>query len=124
MMSRSHYHNRFAKMITVFHRSQGTPAKSINLLHSFDITMSHQWSVCALKTISQNEMEVIHNWVHQFPFVITHDNVNIPFRIYIQRIDNQSHLNCGTASTVFFQPNAPPELPLWNRTLQEYCTQG
>lgn len=111
-------------MITVLVRSQGTPAKSINLLHSFGITMSHQWSVHALKTISQNEMEVVRDWVHQFPFIITHDNVNIPFRVYTQRIDNQSHFDCGTASTVFFQPNAPPKQPLCNSTLQEYRAQG
>ncbi|KAF8141805.1 hypothetical protein EV363DRAFT_1291781 [Boletus edulis] len=71
-----------------------------------------------------NDMRVVQDWVHQFPFVITHDNVNIPFRVYAQRVDNQSHFDCGTASTVFFQPYAPPEIPLCNCTLQEYRVQG
>ncbi|KAF8131087.1 hypothetical protein EV363DRAFT_1398900 [Boletus edulis] len=39
-------------------------------------------------------------------------------------IDNQSHFDSGTASTVFFQPNAPPAPPLCNHTVQEYCTAG
>ncbi|KAF8451065.1 hypothetical protein L210DRAFT_3387460, partial [Boletus edulis BED1] len=37
-----------------------------------------------------------------------------------QCIDNQSHFDSGTASTVFFQPNAPPAPPLCNHTVQEY----
>ncbi|KAF9236815.1 hypothetical protein BU15DRAFT_88956 [Melanogaster broomeanus] len=124
LYSRSHHNNRFAKMITSFLRSQGTPAKSIDLLRAFGLTMSHQWSVRALRTISENEMQTVREMVHRLPFVITHDNINIPFRVFSQRIDNQSHFDSGTASTIFFQPNAPPEPPLCNRTLQEYRAQG
>ena len=86
--------------------------------------MSQQWSARALKTISENEMKTVQDWVHQYPFVVTHDNVNIPFRVFAQRIDNQSHFDSGTASTLFFQPNAPPEPPLCNRTLQEFRFEG
>jgi hypothetical protein len=86
--------------------------------------MSHQWSVRALKTISVNEMETARQWVHQFPFVLTHDNINLPFRVFTQRIENQSHFDSGTAATVFFQPDAPLEPPLCNRTLQEYRAAG
>jgi hypothetical protein len=86
--------------------------------------MSPQWSVRALKTISVNEMETARQWVHQFPFVLTHDNINLPFRVFTQRIENQSHFDSGTAATVFFQPDAPLEPPLCNRTLQEYRAAG
>ena len=86
--------------------------------------MSHQWSVRALTKISDNEMENVRKLVQTLPFVITHDNVNIPFRVYSQRLDNQSHFDCGTASTVFFQPDAPLEHPLCNRTLQDFRAQG
>jgi hypothetical protein len=107
-------------MITSFLRSQGAPAKSIDLLRAFGLTMSHQWSVRALRTISENEMATVRDMVQHLPFVVTHDNINIPFRVFSQRINNQSHFDSGTASTLFFQPNAPPEQPLCNRTLQEY----
>lgn len=86
--------------------------------------MSHQWSVRALTKISDNEMENVRKLVQTLPFVITHDNVNIPFRVYSQRLDNQSHFDSGTASTVFFQPDAPLEHPLCNRTLQDFRAQG
>ncbi|KIJ04333.1 hypothetical protein PAXINDRAFT_142010, partial [Paxillus involutus ATCC 200175] len=124
LYSRSHHNNRFAKMITSFLRSQGAPAKSIDLLRAFGLTMSHQWSVRALRTISENEMATVRDMVQHLPFVVTHDNINIPFRVFSQRINNQSHFDSGTASTLFFQPNAPPEQPLCNRTLQEYREQG
>ncbi|KIJ60786.1 hypothetical protein HYDPIDRAFT_189878 [Hydnomerulius pinastri MD-312] len=122
--SRSHHNSRFAKLLTTFLRSQGTPAKSIDLLRAFGLTMSHQWSVRALNKISENEMAKVREMVQTLLFVITHDNGNIPFRVFSQRLDNQSHFDSGTASTVFFQPNAPPEPPLCNRTLQEFHAQG
>ena len=111
-------------MVTTFLRSQGAPAKTINLLRAFGLTMSHQWSARALKTISENEMKTVQNWVHQYPFVVTNDNLNIQFCVFGQCIDNQSHFDSGTASTLFFQPDAPPEPPLSNRTLQEFHSKG
>ena len=87
----SHHHNHFAKMVTTFLCSQEAPAKTIDLLRAFGLTMSHQWSAQALKTISNNEMLVVQDWVHQFPFVITHDNVNIPFHVLSQCIDRIHH---------------------------------
>lgn len=122
--SHSNQNSRFAKLITTFLRSQGTPAKSIDLLQAFGLTMSHQWSNRALNQISANEMQTMQQMVQTLPFVVTHDNINIPFRVFTQRLDSQSHFDSGTASTVFFQPNAPPEPPLSNRMLQEYRTQG
>jgi len=74
--------------------------------------------------MSSNELTKLRDMVQHLPFVITHDNVNIPFRVFTQRIDNQSHFDSGTAATVFFQPYAPPETPLCNRTLQEYRRNG
>lgn len=122
--ARSHHNSQFAKFVTTFLRSQGAPAKTVDLLQAFGLTMSHQWSNRSLTHISANEMTTAREMVQTLPFVMTHDNVNIPFRVFTQRLDNQSHFDSGTASTVFFQPNAPPEPPLCNRTLQEYRAQG
>jgi len=82
--------------------------------------MSHRWSSRAIAKISSNEMKTARDLIKRLPFVIAYDNVNIPFRVFSQLIDNQSHFDSGTAATVFLQPNAPPEQPLCNRTLQEY----
>ncbi|EGO28171.1 hypothetical protein SERLADRAFT_434025 [Serpula lacrymans var. lacrymans S7.9] len=100
MFSRSHHHNRWPKLLTTFLCSQG-------------ITMSHRWSVRAFKSISSNQMDKVRHLVRSHPFVISHDNLNIPFRVYSQCIDNQSHFDSGTAATVYFQPDAPPIAPLY-----------
>ncbi|KAH7925761.1 hypothetical protein BV22DRAFT_1160019 [Leucogyrophana mollusca] len=111
-------------MLTMFLRSQGISAKSLDLLHTFCLTMSQKWSVRAFSKMSANEMDKLCEMVRLLPFVISHDNVNIPFRVFTQRVNNQSHFDPRTAATVFFQPHAPPEPPLCNRTLQEYCREG
>ncbi|KAH7921009.1 hypothetical protein BV22DRAFT_1132613 [Leucogyrophana mollusca] len=122
--SRNQYDNRWAKFLTTFLRAQGISAKSLDLLRRFCITMSHKWSVRSVATISSNEMARVRDQVQRLPFVISHDNLNIPFRVFSQRLDNQSHFDCGTAATVFFQPNAPTEVPLDNRAFQEYQAEG
>ncbi|KAH7910892.1 hypothetical protein BJ138DRAFT_1187476 [Hygrophoropsis aurantiaca] len=122
--SRNQYDNRWAKFLTTFLKAQGISAKSLDLLHTFCLTMSHKWSVRSINTISANEMARVQEQVQRLPFVISHDNVNIPFRVYSQRLDNQSHFDSGTAATIFFQPNAPVEPALNNRALQEFRAAG
>lgn len=86
--------------------------------------MSHKWSTRAFTAISANALEKVRQQVHSMPFVISHDNVNIPFRTFSQRLDKQSHFDSGTAATVYFQPNAPLERPLSNRALQVSREEG
>ena len=84
MYARSHHHNRWPKFLTTFLRAQGISAKSLDLLHAFGLTMSHKWSTCAFTTISTNALEKVRQQVHLMPFIISHDNVNIPFRSFSQ----------------------------------------
>ena len=37
----------------------------------------------------------------KFPWFGSHDNLNLPFKVYDQRINNQSHFDSGTAATLF-----------------------
>ncbi|EGO01120.1 hypothetical protein SERLA73DRAFT_24599, partial [Serpula lacrymans var. lacrymans S7.3] len=76
--------------------------------------MSHKWSVRAISSISKNKMDELCKIIHIHPFVISHNNLNIPFRVFSQRVDNKSHFDSGTAATVFLQPGAPPIKPLCN----------
>lgn len=69
-------------------------------------------------------MQMVQQMVQTLPFVITHNNINIPFCVFTQWLDSQSHFDSGTASIVFFQPNAPLEPPLSNWMLQEFHAQG
>ena len=73
--------------------------------------MSHKWLMHAFTTISANALEKVCQQVHSMPFVISHDNVNIPFHTFSQRLDKERHFDSGTAATVYFQPNTPLEHP-------------
>ncbi|KIO12316.1 hypothetical protein M404DRAFT_123713, partial [Pisolithus tinctorius Marx 270] len=84
MYARLHHHNCWQKFLTTFLHAQGISAKSLHLLHAFGLMMSHKWSVCTFTTISANALEKVHQQVHSMPFVISHDNVNIPFCTFSQ----------------------------------------
>ncbi|KAI6140218.1 hypothetical protein BKA82DRAFT_4331999 [Pisolithus tinctorius] len=112
MYARLHHHNCWQKFLTTFLCAQGISAKSLDLLHAFGLTMSRKWSVRAFTTISANALEKVHQQVRSMPFVISHDNMNIAFCTFSQRLNKQSHFDSGTARTVYFQPNATLECPL------------
>ncbi|KIK83699.1 hypothetical protein PAXRUDRAFT_153071 [Paxillus rubicundulus Ve08.2h10] len=124
MYAQSHDHNHWPKFLSTFLHAQGIAAKSLDLLHAFGLTMSHKWSVHMFTTISANALEKVCQQVHSMPFVISHDNVNIPFCSFAQQLNNQSHFDSGTAATIYFQPNAPLEHPLCNQALQESREEG
>ncbi|EIW81866.1 hypothetical protein CONPUDRAFT_122373 [Coniophora puteana RWD-64-598 SS2] len=122
MYSRSQSHNKWQKMLTTHLRSQNIGAKSLDLLHSLGITMSHKWMSRAIKTISENTLAEVRKRIEEGEdFTITHDNLNLAFKVFNQRINNQTHFDSGTSATAYFQPDAPPQLPpLSNRTFQEF----
>ncbi|KAL1670909.1 hypothetical protein EV122DRAFT_227347 [Schizophyllum commune] len=56
--------------------------------------------------------------------LISYDNVNIPFRVYAQRVDHQTTLGCGTAGMCYIKRDARA-LPLQsNARLREQHAQG
>ncbi|KIK79099.1 hypothetical protein PAXRUDRAFT_162190, partial [Paxillus rubicundulus Ve08.2h10] len=120
----SQHHNCWPKFVTTFLHAQGISAKLLDLLHAFGSTMSHKWSVHSFNTMSTNALEKVCQKAHTGPFVLSHDNVNIPFHTFSQRLNKQSHFDSGMAATVYFQPNTPPEPPLSNRTLQQFHEEG
>src|ERR1700689_1575380 len=53
-------------------------------------------------------MEEVVELIQHFPWLISHDNVQIPFRVFSQRLDNQGEFGNGTAATVYIKRNATP----------------
>ena len=53
-------------------------------------------------------MEEVVKLMQHFPWLISHDNVQIPFRVFSQRLDNQGEFGNGTAATVYIKRNAKP----------------
>src|ERR1700729_1723773 len=86
--------------------------------------MSHKWTGNAVGRISKQSMEEVVELMQHFPWLISHDNVQIPFRVFSQRIDNQGEFGNGTAATVFIKRDAPQLSELANANLKKSRAAG
>src|SRR6202046_369368 len=87
--SRSHHHSRFQKLFAIYLKFQGLLEKGFDTLHALALTMSHKWTGNAVGRISKWAMEEVVELMQLFPWLISHDNVQIPFRVFSQWLDNQ-----------------------------------
>jgi len=108
LYSASHHSSDGPKALTLFLKSQGISAKSLDALHAFGITMSYKWSHTAIDNLANSQMQEVCNIVKTRPWFMSYDNVNIPFRTYAQRLDRQDHFDSGTAATVFVPSQSLP----------------
>ncbi|KAM6496624.1 hypothetical protein JOM56_007097 [Amanita muscaria] len=122
--SRSHHRGRFQKLFAVYFKFRGLTAKGFDTLHALALTMSHKWTCDAVGRISKRCMDEVLSMMDKFPWLISHDNVNIPFRVFSQRLDNQGEFGNGTAATVYIKRSATPLSSTANRDLQEQRAGG
>lgn len=66
--------------------------------------MSHKWTTNAYGILSDRAMADAQKDVLTKPFFLSHDNVNIPMRVFLQRLHNQSHFVSGCAATAWILP--------------------
>ncbi|KIK90934.1 hypothetical protein PAXRUDRAFT_105097, partial [Paxillus rubicundulus Ve08.2h10] len=66
--------------------------------------MSHKWAANAYSDLSKHAMEEVSKVIHGSPWVIMHDNINIPMQVFSQHLHNQSHFISGHAATVWVLP--------------------
>ncbi|KDQ25342.1 hypothetical protein PLEOSDRAFT_1045216 [Pleurotus ostreatus PC15] len=72
--------------------------------------MSHKWTCNAASHMAKAQMTVARKMMNKYPWFISEDNIDILFRVFSQRVDNQ--------------PNAVALLPSANRALQESQQEG
>src|ERR1700683_3935030 len=106
--TRSHHRNRFQKLFAIYLKFRGLSAKGFDTLHALALTMSHKWTGNAIGRILKRSMDEVVELMQYFPWLISHDNVQIPFRVFSQRLDNQGEFGNGTAATVYIKRNAKP----------------
>ena len=53
-----------------------------------------------IESLCDQARKQLHNDIKTHPWFGTHDNVNLPFRVYEQRLHNQSHFDSSTAGTI------------------------
>ena len=106
--SHSHHHCRLAKLLSIYFKSCGLAAKGFDTLHTLSITMSQKWVYDGIETLSAQQNTKLLKDIKSFPWFGVHDNVNIAFKAFQQRLSNQSHFDSGTAATIIVikDPNA------------------
>lgn len=82
--------------------------------------MSQKWAFNGIDTLAKCANTELQQQIHRHKllFNLSHDNINIQFRVYEQRIDRHSHFDSGTASTIYLVPGSEGQR-LGNRALQE-----
>jgi len=93
-----------------------------NALHGLGLVMSHKWMANVYGTISNKAMQEVQREIQTEPFIASHDNVNIPLRVFLQRLHNQSHFISGCAATIWILPK-DAALPWKMRTGHFKCTK-
>ncbi|KAJ3524972.1 hypothetical protein NMY22_g10775 [Coprinellus aureogranulatus] len=121
---RSHHSNLLQKLLAIYLKFRGVSAKGFDMLHILGLTMSHKWACDVVERMSAQAMKEISEMLEEYPWVLSYDNVNIPFRVFAQRIDNQSQLGHGTAATVYIKQDTAKLSEELNTLLKEKRAQG
>ena len=86
--------------MTIYFKSCGLATKALDTLHTLQITMSQKWAYRGVEVLSERARNTMAEDIAKHPWFGMHDNVNIAFKVYEQRLDNQSHFDSGTAGTI------------------------
>ncbi|KAI5823219.1 hypothetical protein K523DRAFT_344625 [Schizophyllum commune Tattone D] len=116
---------RYQKAMSIYVKFKGLTAKAFDTLHSVGLVMSHKWTGNAVDKISQRAMdEVVALMQANSAWLISHDNVQLPFRVFSQRLDKNTTFGSGTAATVYFKRSATPLASEVNTELKRARAEG
>ncbi|KAI5891102.1 uncharacterized protein SCHCODRAFT_02580387 [Schizophyllum commune H4-8] len=116
---------RYQKAMSIYVKFKGLTAKAFDTLHSVGLVMSHKWTGNAVDKISQRAMnEVVALMQANSAWLISHDNVQLPFRVFSQRLDKNTTFGSGTAATVYFKRSATPLASEVNAELKRTRAEG
>ena len=94
----------FQKFLSLYLKGCRLAARAFDALSSLGVTTSQQWVFMGIDRIVQSEQEKYSPDILRRRFLVTHDNVNIAFRVYEPTVNRQSHFDSGTAVTLFMPP--------------------
>jgi hypothetical protein len=119
--TRNHHLGRLQKLLAIYFKFRGITAKGFDTLHALAITMSHKWTCDAIGRISKETMNEVVQLVKIHPWLLTYDNINIPFRVFSQRLDNQGEFGCHTGQRT--RPKANEDPSDTTRLTRKYTVQ-
>lgn len=96
--------NLFQKTLSLYLKGCGLAARSFDTLSSLGVTTSQKWAFAGINDLVYSAQQEYTNDVRTRQFIISHDNVNIPFRVFEPSANRQSHFDSGTAATLYTFP--------------------
>lgn len=102
--SRSHDVSRVIEIWSIYLKSCGLAARAFDALHALGLTMSHKWAAEAYSKISKAAREETRLAISESPHFGSHDNLNIPLRVFSQRLFNKNHFINASAATIWVLP--------------------
>ncbi|TFY52571.1 hypothetical protein EVG20_g10494, partial [Dentipellis fragilis] len=122
--TRSHHRNRLPMLWSIYLKSCGLSARAFDALHSVGLIMSHKWTTTAFANIATRAEEAARSAVNDRATFLSHDNLNIPKRVFSMRLENQSHFHSACAGTLWVLPKEIAFPTTLNREMQESRIQG
>lgn len=89
---------------SIYLKACGLSARSFDALHALGFTMSHKWATRAFARIAKNEQATTQKLIQHRSHFGSHDNLNIPMRVFSQRIHNMNHFINASAATIYILP--------------------
>jgi hypothetical protein len=96
--------NVFQKFLSLYLKGCGLAARAFDTLSSLGVTASQKWAFTGIDHIVQSAQQKYALDVRRRRFIVSHDNLNIPFRVYEPTVNRQSHFDSGTAATLYTFP--------------------
>ncbi|THG93439.1 hypothetical protein EW026_g7797 [Hermanssonia centrifuga] len=99
--SRSNRRCKLQKVNSIYLKSTGLASKGFDTLNAYGLTMNQKWVYTGLERLSETSRTTLLLEIKTFPYRGSHDNLNIRFVAYEQRLNNSTHFDSGTAATIF-----------------------
>lgn len=96
--------NIFQKFLSLYLKGCGLAARAFDTLSSLGVTTSQKWAFIGIDHMVRSAREEYALDVRRRLFILSHDNVNIPFRVYEPTVSRQNHFDSGTAATLYSFP--------------------
>lgn len=113
--SRSSHSSTLTIVWSIYLKACGLSARAFDALHALGLTMSHKWTADAFSKIAKAARADRLLAIADHPFFGSHDNLNIPMRVFSQRLHNMNHFINATASTIYVlakEAFLPPDITL------------
>ncbi|KAJ3557664.1 hypothetical protein NM688_g1349 [Phlebia brevispora] len=109
--NRSHHRCRFQKLMGIYFKACGTSARGLDTLSALGISMSLTWIYDGIMALSVSAKQSLRQAIELYPWTGGHDNINIRFKTYQQRLNNPTHFDSGTIGTIFIHKAPDAFLP-------------